>query len=71
MLAPAVEVRLNGITLFIRAGALMPSPNHDLDSFGMGESYAHLFSDGSIMRYQECIGQKEDLEIVIEGRTEA
>ena len=29
------------------------------------DSFAHLFPDGSIMRYQEQIGTREDLEILL------
>ena len=70
-LSPSIEVELDGMTLYIRQddlelsmGALMPSPNHDVDSCGMGDSYAHLFSDGRIRRYNEVIGKKDDLRIV-------
>lgn len=42
-------------------GALMPEPDHDLT---LGESYAHLFDDGRILRYREVIGHKDDLIII-------
>lgn len=67
-LSPAIEVELDGMVLYIRKddlecsdGALMPSPNHDINSYGMGDSYAHLFPDGFIRRYNEVIGKKSDL----------
>ncbi|MEE8113044.1 MAG: hypothetical protein V3T23_01695 [Nitrososphaerales archaeon] len=47
-------------------GPLMPTQSHDMDTMGMGESYAHLFDDGKIRRYQEVIGTIDDLKIVDE-----
>lgn len=42
-------------------GPLMPTATHDQDSFGMGESYAHMFSNGHIMRHMVKIGHRDDL----------
>lgn len=63
-----VEVVLDGTHLWIYKddldacdGPLMPTPTHIEDTFGLGESYAHLFSDGKVRRYQEVIGERSDL----------
>ena len=67
-----VEVVLNGVHLWIYAddlecgcGALMPTPTHVQDTFGFGESYAHLYPNG-ISRFGQKIGDRSDLEIVPE-----
>lgn len=69
---PAVEVALKGhsrlwmrqSTIDQRDGPLMPTPTHDDDSGPFADSYAHLFEDGRVMRYQEQIGTFGDLVIV-------
>ena len=64
----AIEVILNGMHLWIYVndlndcwGALMLTPTHDQDTFGLGISYAHLFEDGIIRRFNKEIGKLEDL----------
>lgn len=72
-----LEFDLHGVTVYMYAddyeagnGALMPTRDHATETFGMGQSYAHLFEDGIIRRGQREIGTKDDLiqpgEIVIE-----
>lgn len=59
-----------GPTLYIRDecleaghGPLMPTPSHDIETCGMGDSYAHLYADGTISRYGSTIGTRSDLMI--------
>ena len=68
ILGEVVEIVLNGNHLWIYKdnldsgdGALMLTPTHVEDTFGMGESYAHLCSDGKVRRYHEVIGERSDL----------
>ena len=63
-----VEVILDGVHMWIYQdfwdqgeGALMPTPTHATDTFGLGMSYAHLMADGRIMRFNEQIGVRSDL----------
>ena len=61
----AIPVSFKGRSYFLtRAGAL-GLPEH-FDQFGnlhefLGESYAHLFEDGDILRHFRKIGRVEDL----------
>ena len=67
----SIEVSLHGKILWIYErnleagqGPLMPTPDHAQETFGMGDSYAHLFPDGNIRRHKVVIGTIEDLERV-------
>lgn len=42
---------------------LMPTPLHDIESMGFGDSYAHICMDGSVMRYMAHICNFDDLVI--------
>jgi hypothetical protein len=42
----------------------MPTPTHDVDTCGLGISYAHLYTDGVIIRFGKVIGRKHDLKEV-------
>jgi len=42
-------------------GALMPEPFHDQVTMGLGISYAHLYPNGEIKRFDRVIGSKSDL----------
>lgn len=65
-----IEIRLGdlGTPLWVRQstldageGPIMPEPDHDL-TFGL--SYAHLFGDGIIRRFNREVGRREDIHIV-------
>jgi hypothetical protein len=47
-----------------KSGALMPTPNHAMETFGFGPSYAHVFPDGNVRRFGERIGSFDDLKVV-------
>lgn len=75
-----VRVRLGDVELWAERRALEPGGNgalaplhHVSDGeldlahcFG-GDSYAHVFEDGQILRYHERIGRREDLEVIEEA----
>ncbi len=69
-LSPSVAVELHGVQLWIRQdcldrslGPLMPAADDDVNTLGLGESYAHLYPD-CIMRYQQKIGEPSDLKVL-------
>lgn len=49
-----------------KQGALMPTPTHDQDTFGLGESYAHMYPSG-VSRYGEKIADVADVGIAPSG----
>jgi len=68
-LPPAIKIKLHGKTLFIREddlgnceGPIMTAPDSDV-RLDMSESYAHLYPEG-IMRFNSCIGTRDDIEVV-------
>jgi hypothetical protein len=68
-----IRVRFRGQQLWWLKDDLTPygalAPLHHCDDEGnlfayFEDSFAHIFSDGRIMRYGELIGQVDDLEIL-------
>lgn len=77
-----IPVRFDGLDLMWLkhddgSGALAPLRHVDDDGhvtfdavFGGEDSYAHVMSDGTIMRYHEKIGTVDDLEFLPKPKTE-
>lgn len=72
-----VEIRLRGNdrALWMRPehlerghGPLMPKPDHDLRTFGLGISYAHLYPDGKVRRYGSVIADRADILEAVGGQ---
>jgi len=73
---PPVRVELDGEQLWWLqnddgSGALAPLEHCDEDGnvVCLGESYAHVFSDGNISRYGATIGHRDDLVRLGDSRT--